>query len=332
MRFSSILITLSFLAFSFTVSANPKIAAVPFEQVKVLLEHRFTGEVVSREQSVISSELNAKIDSIFFNTGERVAKGQTLFKLDCADYQSKKILNEASQQELAANLKLARLQVTRLKNLEKRQLASTNLLDETVVRTQVLQAQQRSLEEQAKIIDRELARCEVKAPFAAVISQKHVGTGQWVGIGSPILSLFNLDSVQVEVSLPHKQLHLLNLDSVKSEVNGASIDLKLANISNFITPQSPVRKVWFTSRMPLLIGEPMDIVILDRQASFPAEVLVMREGALGVFIVHNQSAKFFAIPDAELGRAARVPEHFPKNALIVVEGQQALQDGDRIDD
>jgi hypothetical protein len=61
------------------------------------------------------------------------------------------------------------------------------------------------------------------------------------------------------------------------------------------------------------------------QRRLPAEVLVQRDGRLGVFIVNDGAARFTPLPGAKEGRDA--PAQLAGDDRIVVEGQLALVDG-----
>jgi hypothetical protein len=66
----------------------------------------------------------------------------------------------------------------------------------------------------------------------------------------------------------------------------------------------------------------------DGDAHVAPELVVRRAGRLGVFVDDAGTARFHALPEAQEGRPARVD--LPPNARLVVQGQLALKDGQRL--
>jgi hypothetical protein len=60
----------------------------------------------------------------------------------------------------------------------------------------------------------------------------------------------------------------------------------------------------------------------------PAELLVRRNGQLGVFLDNDNHARFHPLPGALEGQPAR--SDLPEEAWIIVEGRHSLQDGSNV--
>jgi hypothetical protein len=60
----------------------------------------------------------------------------------------------------------------------------------------------------------------------------------------------------------------------------------------------------------------------------PASLLSRRDGRLGVFLAREGRAHFEPLPAAQEGRP--VPVDLPPEALVIVQGQDRLQDGDEL--
>ena len=67
----------------------------------------------------------------------------------------------------------------------------------------------------------------------------------------------------------------------------------------------------------------------EAEAAFlPPELLVRRDGGLGVFLIYDGAARFHPLPEATEGQPARVD--LPAEARLVLEGRQRLSDGDAV--
>jgi hypothetical protein len=76
------------------------------------------------------------------------------------------------------------------------------------------------------------------------------------------------------------------------------------------------------------IGSSGQLVWIESSGHLPVDLVVQRDGELGVFIAENNKAKFIALPDAQAGRP--VDANLPQDTLVVSRGQGRLQDGDAL--
>ena len=95
-----------------------------------------SGYVVARRQATVSSELTGKVREVLIEEGMRVEEGQVVAYLDDATQQAQVALAEAQADaaratlaELEANLRAARLERDRLRDLRERELTSAASLD-----------------------------------------------------------------------------------------------------------------------------------------------------------------------------------------------------------
>jgi hypothetical protein len=72
-------------------------------------------------------------------------------------------------------------------------------------------------------------------------------------------------------------------------------------------------------------GTPGRLVWTGARNLLGADLLVRRDGTLGVFLVDAGTARFVALPDAEEGRPAAVD--LPATSRLVIEGRQRLAEG-----
>jgi RND family efflux transporter MFP subunit len=62
--------------------------------------------------------------------------------------------------------------------------------------------------------ERNLARTEVRAPYAGRVRQKNVDVGQYVSPGTPLATIYAIDFAEVRLPLPDRQLAFLDLPLV----------------------------------------------------------------------------------------------------------------------
>lgn len=334
MRHHLLVLFLSMLT-SIPVFAEFKVSSQPIQASIYYPEYQYTATVVSEDNSMLSAEISTKLLKIHPKQGAIVEQNQLIAEFDCRDNKDQYRLLESNVSELQANLNLNQLQLTRLQNLKTKQLASEFAVDELLAQKQTLQAQLASLKTQQRLSQRQITRCSVFSPYKAVIAQIHAGQGQWLATGTPIVSLIKLDNAEVAVKVPvhHSSDKLIKSakwqdDSIE---NKHAMQLELLRVSPNIETQSLMRTIWYKAPVDKLIGEQGQVIFTESIPHLSPNVLVLRNGKVGYFTVNGNQAKFNELAGAEIGRPAPLFS-FDDNAMLIVDGQQLLQDGALIND
>ena len=158
------------------------------EQVRVTVLH---AQEIEREISVstnlqgyltqnVAPSLTGKIEHIYREVGDRVAKGADLVRMDQTQYKTTKIS--------LGNLEIEK---NRVEMLLKSGSATQQQFDQ-------LTAQYNSTKEQLDFLE---TNTYVKAPFSGVISAKNYEDGELYG-GQPILVLTQIDRLKALVAIP----------------------------------------------------------------------------------------------------------------------------------
>jgi membrane fusion protein, multidrug efflux system len=174
--------------------------------VPVTVEHVVAGEVARSveaigsleavRQAIIASEVSGRITQLHFTPGNEVKAGAPLLQLNDGPEQG-------DLQRLRAQAKLARI------NLER----SQKLLPLAASQSDI-DAQQAALD----AVEGEVARTEaliaqkaIRAPFSGRLGVQHVHLGDYVSAGTPLVTLTDLNTLYLNMTLPeqwHGQLHL----------------------------------------------------------------------------------------------------------------------------
>jgi len=148
---------------------------------------------VSPVQGVtVSAEVGGRVSEITFVSGDRVERGAILIELDSTTEQAQLAAAEAT----AA---LAKADLARVRKLGQRDLASDDSVDRAAALVKETVAQ-------VGVIEAQIAKKTVQAPFAGQLGLRLVNLGQILGDGDPIVTLQTLDPVYLDFSLPQQQL------------------------------------------------------------------------------------------------------------------------------
>lgn len=327
------------LSFVFTSSLSwatedwrSKVVTQPLNEVVIQLSQSFSAEVISPNHTALSSELNARIKRVIPRPGDSVSAGEVLVELDCRDQQLQLERLAAQQKQTQANLDLAELQVSRLAQLQARDLTNRSQLDEAQTQVQQLQAQQQLLNTEQTITQRQINRCQIRAPFDGVVLEQKVGLGQWVNVGMPLLDLLQTQSAEIETQVPFNWLQNTEITTRPGQLNALfraqgfdDQSVTLLRQAPNIEPRSRSVKLWFSSDNPLPIGLSGQILLTQSQAYLPTSVIVQRDEDLGVFVVENNQLQFRVLPQAQEGRPHSLPADWSNEVEIVTQGQQRQQ-------
>lgn len=146
------------------------------------------GTILADEQVEIRSEISGVIDRIHFDEGGRVAPGRLLVQIVDSEF-------VAERDRARYQVELARLREERQKGLFDQGLTSQDEYDLALSRLNVLEAELRLAEAQ-------LAKTEIRAPFAGVIGLRQVSQGAALAPQTPIATLQKIDTVKVEFTVP----------------------------------------------------------------------------------------------------------------------------------
>ncbi|MCK5858867.1 efflux RND transporter periplasmic adaptor subunit [Abyssibacter sp.] len=142
---------------------------------------------------VVSAELPGVVESIDFDSGQSVRRGDLLIQLDTST-------DLAQLAALEAQLRLARSELKRQNELRRRGTNAEADLDAAQATAAQLEAQ---IESQRATIDKKA----IKAPFDGVAGIRKVDIGQYAGAGTGIVSLQQLDPMLVSFTLPEQRLN-----------------------------------------------------------------------------------------------------------------------------
>jgi membrane fusion protein, multidrug efflux system len=145
----------------------------------------------------LSLEASGVVESISFNSGDDVEAGAILLRLRTAD-------EVARLDSLKAMAELNEITLDRSQRLLKTQATSQAQLDSDAAKLKDSKAQ---VAQQQAVIDKKILR----APFAGHLGIRAVDLGQYLGAGTPIVTLQALDPIYVDFFVPQQSVDQVRL-------------------------------------------------------------------------------------------------------------------------
>lgn len=321
-----------------TLSLLSPLSFAAIETVKPLSELIFhpqlsaPAETISYKNSTLSSEVSGTVIRLLHLVGEPVKQGDLLITIDDKNYQLSLKQSQAAKHALKAKIKFAQYQLKQAERLSTQQ----NVSEERVLqRESELESLLAQLSQQDVAIERaqiELARTKIKAPFSGVIVKQLINDGEWASPGTPLIQLLANDAVEVAAKLyPHDTSQLSSNSSLIFTTPSTQYPVKVRRVLPMQDPRQRTQEVRLTfSTGRAIVGTAGRLVWQHAQPHIPASLLVRRDGQLGLFVAREGKAHFITLPEAQEGRALPISQ-LPLDEMIIIEGRERLQDGDKLE-
>jgi len=188
-----------------TIAADtPPLETVPVTLGTTAVERVFDGTVEAVHQATVSAQTAGRIQEVNFDVDDFVEAGSVLIRF--TDVEQKTGLQRA-QADLAgsrARAVEATEEYTRAQNLKERGLGSQRDLDRALAARESAMATVASAESAVVAARQQLEYTVVRAPYAGIVTRRHVEVGETVSSGQPLISGLSLEKLRVTVDLPQQ--------------------------------------------------------------------------------------------------------------------------------
>lgn len=169
------------------------------EPKKFSNELTLSGSIDANEQIDLRSEVSGVVQGIFFKEGSFVNKGQQLIKVN--DIELRAQLSQAKTMQTLASENERRAKLL----LEKEAISQEEY--------EVASAEFQSAKAQSQLIQAQIARTSIVAPFSGKIGLRSISPGTYVTPTTVIAKLVNNKQVKITFSIPEKYASLMKINS-----------------------------------------------------------------------------------------------------------------------
>ncbi len=149
-----------------------------------------TGSLEANETIEIRSEVSGIVESINFKEGSRVNKGQVLFRVNDLELRAQLAKIQTAQKLAAENARRAKLL------LEKEAISQEEY--------DISEADYQSAQAESRLIEAQLAKATIRAPFSGIIGLRYISQGSYVTPSTPVARLVNTDQLKITFTIPEK--------------------------------------------------------------------------------------------------------------------------------
>lgn len=295
------------------------------------------GTVISRHQARLATEVEGKLVKVA-EVGTQVSEDEVVARIDPTFVNLKIEEYKAAVERDRARLEFLKSEVQRLKRLEKQNVASKTLLEQTRADREVAHNEFNISRTRLKQAREEKRRHVIRAPFASVVVDRFMRRGERAGIGDEVLELVDSTAMEIQARVPLPTLDFVREgDSLTIKVNGVEkqskvralvaagdersrlLDLRLSLTDNGWTIGQPVRIALPTATAREVVAIPRDALVLRRDGT-----AVFRVGA------ENKAERVVVQLGVASGSLVEVIGDIKPGDRVVTRGGERLRPGQTV--
>ena len=158
---------------------SPRLLLAPAKEATI------RGQVRSSRHAVLAAGMAGELQDMPVDAGREVRQGDVVAVFDCAAEQADREITQAKLQAARAKLSV---------NQRLAQARNVSVLDVDLSRSEVAMSTA-----ELRRIDANLRHCTVHAPFPAVVVDRRVQAHEYVALGTPLLELVDVSSLEIEM-------------------------------------------------------------------------------------------------------------------------------------
>ncbi|HTF90389.1 MAG TPA: efflux RND transporter periplasmic adaptor subunit [Planctomycetota bacterium] len=326
-----------------------------------------TGELVPSEESVLSTKVAGRLESLAVDVGSVVRRGEPIARIEARDFELRQVqaaatltaaramlgLEENAEaksidtetmaivREARAELDQARREVERQTSLVGSGAATQSILDTATTAYSAAESHLQEAREtiatrratvalreaELEIARQQLADTQVKAPYDGVVLERLAGTGDYLSAGAPLARLLRNDPVRLRVIVPEQASGLVS----QGQELRAQFDSGSASVVAAVTRMAPA----LGARDRSLVVE-ADVKNPDgklRPGSFARAELVLDAKATTLVIPPTALVRFAGIDKVFVDEKDQAVERRVKIGRVETERVEVLEGlavGDRV--
>jgi RND family efflux transporter MFP subunit len=300
------------------------------------------GVLKAAETVEIRPELAATVEKVAFEEGQRVAKGDLLYKLDDSDLLAREKVADAALETAQTRLRNARWKSERIEELRDRDAASSEEYKELRDAVDEAQAGVQRARGELDLVREQLDDCRITAPLAGTVGQTHVDVGDFVDIGDPLTVLYSDSFLEVEFTLPERAVGRVRSGQQVQVLTETVDDHPFDGEVTYVSPsvRQATHDLLVKARIddsnnelkPGLFAKARVVLeTYDNALILPEEALVESEEGFTVFVVQDDHAEAREVTTG-LRQPGQVEIRTGVEAgeSVIVRGQMRLEDGTRV--
>ncbi len=165
-------------------------------------EYRLDGVVEAINRTTVSAQTQGQVAEILADVDDYVEKNAVVVRLRDTEHQARVAQAAADLKSATAQLNQARDEFARVEGLYKKKNVSDSAMDKAEADLKSAQARLEAAQAGLQQAQEQLAYTQIRAPYAGIVTHRHVELGEIASPGQPVMSGVSLEELRVIVDVP----------------------------------------------------------------------------------------------------------------------------------
>ncbi|HSM32378.1 MAG TPA: efflux RND transporter periplasmic adaptor subunit [Woeseiaceae bacterium] len=266
-------------------TATAEVARAPLERV-------YDGTVEAVHKATVSAQTAGRIAELFYDVDDYVESGEPIVRFTDVEQRAALRQAQANLEAALAHQQQAVAEFRRAEGLFQSGSSSKREYDQALAARDAAVARVAAARSSVETAEQQLEYTLVRAPYAGIVTERHVEVGEAVAIGQPLMSGLSLESLRVVVELPqqvaarvrdHKAAWILT-DDGRVEAESVTIFPFADSASNTFTVRVELPDGQFALypgmfvKVAFVVGDAEHLLV-------PTRALLRRSEVTGVYVV-----------------------------------------------
>ena len=294
--------TLALAAAAMLVGANwhaqaaeePPVETAAAEVARAPLERVYDGTVEAVNKATMSAQTSGQVAELFYDVDDYVEPGEPIVRFTDVEQQAALRQAKANLEAALARQQQAVAEFRRAEGLYQSGSSSKREYDQALAARDAAVARVDAARSAVETAEQQLEYTLVRAPYAGIVTERHVEVGEAVAVGQPLMSGLSLESLRVVVELPQQVAARVRDHKTASILTGEGrVEAESVTIFPFADSASNT----FTVRVELPDGQfalypgmfvKVAFIVGDAERLLvPTRALVRRSEVTGVYVVSD---------------------------------------------
>ena len=285
-----------------TIAASQALpfAVAPAVADKAPLERLYDGTVEAVNQATVSAQTAGRIAEVYYDVDDQVEAGAPIVRFTDVEQQAALRSARASLEEALARATEAEQDYRRAAELFEARTVSRRALDQAEAAKAATSARVTAARSAVRAAEQQVDYTLVRAPYAGIVTKRHVEAGESVNIGQPLMSGISLEQLRVSVDLPQQVAAQFRKSRTAAVITEQG---RVLPVGTTLFPFADPGTNTFTARLELPEGQfglypgmfvKVAFVLGEaRRLLIPTAALVRRSEVTGAYVVSDDRAVRF---------------------------------------
>ena len=255
-------------------------------------ERMLDGMVEAVNQSTVSAQTAGRVANIYFDVNDVVPAGALIVSIRSTEQVSSLTQAQAALQEATAREAEAQTRYDRIQDMYQRRVVAKATLDEASAARDAAVARLIAARAGLDAAREGVSYTEIRAPYAGVVTEKHVEVGESVSPGMPLMTGASLDALRIVADVPQSLIEQVRavrkaavyLDERRIETTGITLFPAAQPETNTfrarieLPPGTPGLAPGMFVKVGLIVGEAERMLV-------PRSAVVERSEMRGIYVV-----------------------------------------------